>query len=163
MINQSGGIKKMKSLKFFLVFLLGISTLASFNITAKDRPVSKKIFHLSEKPADLPYSPAILVKDTLYISGQLATDPETGKFEGGTMTQQSERVIKNIEILLKKAGLDFSHIVSVSAFITDFKEFGEFNAVFRKYFPVHPPTRATVQVAGLALNAKIEISAVAVK
>jgi 2-iminobutanoate/2-iminopropanoate deaminase len=147
----------------FFVLGLGIFITLGAESVAQATGAAKKIFHLSEKPANLPYSPAILVKDTLYISGQLATDPETGKFEGGTMTRQAEMVIRNIEVLLKKAGMELSDVVSATAFITDFKEFGEFNRVFRKNFPKNPPTRATVQVAGLALGAKIEVAAVAVR
>jgi 2-iminobutanoate/2-iminopropanoate deaminase len=79
------------------------------------------------------------------------------------MAQQSERIIRNIELLLKKAGLDLGHVVSATVYITDFNEFGEFNEVFRKFFPKDPPTRATVQVSKLARDAKIEISAIAVK
>jgi 2-iminobutanoate/2-iminopropanoate deaminase len=142
-----------------IIFLV----LTGLGFAAEDTGATKKIFHLTEKPADLPFSPAILVKDTLYISGQLAIDPETGKFEDGTMALQAERVIKNIEILLKKAGMNLSHVVKTTAFIADFQEFAEFNRVFKKYFPEQPPTRATVQVAKLARDAKIEISAMAVK
>ncbi len=124
---------------------------------------TKTIIQVSDKPSELPFSPAILVKDTLYISGQLPTNPASGKIEGETMTQQAEQTIKNIEALLKKAGMELSNVVSTTCFITDFNEFGEFNAVFKKLFPKDPPTRATVQVSKLALNAKIEIAAIAVK
>ena len=124
---------------------------------------AKKIIYMTEKKADLPFSPAILVKDTLYISGQLASNPQTGKFEEGTMAQQAERIIKNIEILLRRAGMNLSNVVQSTVFITNFDEFGEFNNIFREYFPEDPPTRATVQVVKLARNAKIEMAAVAVK
>ncbi|MEW6363244.1 MAG: Rid family detoxifying hydrolase [Acidobacteriota bacterium] len=123
----------------------------------------RKVFYLGEKPADLPFSPAVLADDTLYVSGLLAVNPETGKFEGGTMTQQAERVLANMEILLKKAGMGLEDVVQATVYITDFAEFAEFNAVFRKVFPQAPPARATVQVARLAMDAKIEISAIAVK
>jgi 2-iminobutanoate/2-iminopropanoate deaminase len=152
---------KFKALTMIFVFMICFMFFVS-GVFAWESS-SKKIFHLTDKPADLPFSPAILIKDTLYISGQLAVNPGTGKFEDGSMTQQAERVIKNIEVLLKKAGLDLSHVVKTTAFITDFKEFTEFNKVFRKYFPNQPPTRATVQVSKLARDAKIEISAIAVK
>ena len=152
--------------KILALFLLIPSAILLFlftdSLSQKPAP-TKKVFYLTDKPADLPFSPAILAKETLYISGQLATDPATGKFQGGTMAEQAEQIIKNMEILLKKAEMDLTHVVKTTAYLTDFNEFGEFNAVFRKMFPVDPPTRATVQVAKLARDAKIEISAVAVK
>jgi 2-iminobutanoate/2-iminopropanoate deaminase len=126
-------------------------------------PAEKKVISMTEEPPTSPFSPALLIKDTLFISGQLGTNPETGKLEGPTMAEQAERVIKNIEVLCKRAGMDLSHVVQTTAFITDFAEFGEFNTVFRKYFPTVPPTRATVQVVKLAMEAKIEISAIAMK
>lgn len=150
--------KKVLSLVLITLCILIFLSTKSFPQTK-----TKKIIYMTEKKADLPFSPAILAKDTLYISGQLASNPQTGKFEEGTMEQQTERIIKNIEILLKKAGMNLSNVVQTTVFITNFDEFGEFNNVFRKYFPKDPPTRATVQVVKLARNAKIEMAAVAVK
>lgn len=150
--------KKVLSLVLITLCILIFLSTKSFPQTK-----TKKIIYMTEKKADLPFSPAILAKDTLYISGQLASNPQTGKFEEGTMEQQTERIIRNIEILLKKAGMNLSNVVQTTVFITNFDEFGEFNNVFRKYFPKDPPTRATVQVVKLARNAKIEMAAVAVK
>jgi len=130
---------------------------------ADDNATSKKIIHPTDKPAASLISPAILVNGTLYISGQLPVNPENGQFEGTTMTEQAEREIKNIEILLKRAGMDLSHVVQATVYLADLSEFAEFNAVFKKYFPENPPTRATVQVSKLVREAKIEISAIAVK
>ncbi len=155
----------MKHKVITTVLIISFLSLVSLtaNSLSQQKTSPKKVFFLTEKPANLPFSPAILVKDTLFISGQLASDPVSGKFLGGTMAEQTERIIKNIEILLKEAGMDLSHVVKTTVFITDFNEFAEFNAVFRKRFPQDPPTRATVQVAKLARGAKIEISAVAVR
>jgi 2-iminobutanoate/2-iminopropanoate deaminase len=130
---------------------------------AQDKPAARKYISLSEAPSSSPFSTAILVKDTLYISGMIAVDPESGKFGEGTITDQADRILRNLEIVLKKAEMDLTNVVSTTVFITDFAEFGDFNTVFRKWFPKNPPTRATVQVAALARNAKIEISAVAVR
>jgi 2-iminobutanoate/2-iminopropanoate deaminase len=123
----------------------------------------KKYFALNDALPKTPFSTAVLVRDTLYVSGTLATDPETGKFVEGPIAVQAERIIRNIELVLKKAGFTLSEVVSTTVYIMDFKDFGEFNTVFRKWFPQNPPTRATVQVAALAMNAKIEISAVAAR
>ena len=65
----------------------------------------KKVFNLTDKPATSPFSPAILIKGTLYVSGQLPVDPETGQLQGKTMAEQADRAIRNVEILVKKAGL----------------------------------------------------------
>lgn len=151
---------KTKLLTLSLVFAI----LACAMILIAGNPAStKKVITLSEKPGNLPFSPAILVNNTLYISGHLAVNPKTGKFENGTMAQQTDLILGNISALLKKAGFDRSHVVKTTCFITDFNEFGEFNKAYKKYFPNDPPTRATVQVAKLARDAKIEISAIAVK
>jgi 2-iminobutanoate/2-iminopropanoate deaminase len=145
-------------------FLSAVMVLSASGILGAPQATSeKRVISMTNQPPTSPFSPALLVKDTLFISGQLGVNPETGKLEGPTMTEQAERIIKNIEVLCKRAGLDLSHVVETTAFITDFAEFGEFNTVFRKYFPTIPPTRATVQVVKLAMDAKIEISAVAVK
>ena len=94
----------------------------------------------------------------------LGNDPATGKLAGETITAQAERIFRNFETVLKKAGMGLPNIVSTTVFIMDFKEFAEFNAAFRKWFPKDPPTRATVQVSALAVpGARIEISAVAVR
>ncbi len=124
---------------------------------------TKTIFHLGDKAGNMPISPAILVRGTLYLSGQLAVDPASGEFVNGTMTQQSERILRNIEILLKKAGFILADVVSATVYISDFKEFDEFNTVFRAIFPSEPPTRTTVEVNRLARGAKIEISAIAAR
>jgi len=151
----------MRSTKV-LVSLICIGWTAMI-LAAPAAAAEKKIFFLGDKPADLPFSPAILTGGTLYISGQLASDPVTGTFTAGSMAAQADRIIKNIEILCRKAGMDLTHVVQATVFITDFAEFGEFNQVFRRHFPNAPPTRATVEVSGLARDAKIEIAAVAVK
>jgi len=154
---------KKKILALLLIVPLALMIImTAHSLTQKKNP-AKKVLFLTEKPTDLPFSPAILIQDVLFISGQLAVDPATRTFEGGTMAQQAERIIKNIEILLKKADMDLSHVVKTTVYIQDFEEFGEFNTVFRKMFPEDPPTRATVQVAKLARDAKIEISAIAIK
>jgi 2-iminobutanoate/2-iminopropanoate deaminase len=154
---------KKKSLILVLAVFISFSVFCFAGSFSQDNSAAKKIFYPGDKPSPTPFSPAILIKDTLFISGQLATDPGTGKFEPGTMAQQAERVIKNIELLLTKAGMKLADVVQTTVYITDFAEFEEFNVVFRKFFPQDPPTRATVQVAKLARDAKIEISAVAMK
>jgi len=149
-------MRKILMPALLLSFITGLITF-SWGMT------TKKVISLREGPVRSPFSPALLVGNTLYISGQLAINPETGQFIDGSMAEQTARIIKNIELLLKKAGMDLSHVVQTTVFITDFNDFSEFNRVYKKMFPQPAPTRATVQVVRLARGAKIEIAAVAVK
>ena len=131
---------------------------------SQEKPSARKFISLTDGPSQTPFSPAILVGDTLYISGMLGNDPATGKLAGETISAQTERIFQNFEIVLKKAGMGLPNVVSATVFIMDFKEFAEFNAAFRKWFPKDPPTRATVQVSALAMpGARLEISAIAVR
>lgn len=130
---------------------------------SEERAAGKKYFALNDALPKTPFSTAILVNDTLYISGMLATDPEAGKFVEGPVAVQAERIIRNFEIVLKKAGMELSNVVSTTVFLIDFKDFADFNGVFKKWFPQNPPTRATVQVSMLAMGARIEISAIAAR
>jgi 2-iminobutanoate/2-iminopropanoate deaminase len=152
-----------KTLTTLAILSVAAALLPAALAATPEGPSARKLISLTDRPAETPYTPAILVKDTLYVSGQIAVDAATGKLVGTTMTEQAERVIENIGILCRKAGMDLSHVVETTAFVTDLAEFAEFNAVYRKFFPTAPPTRATVQVVKLAMGAKIEISAVAVR
>jgi len=111
----------------------------------------------------LPYSPGILAGNTLYISGHLGRDPVTAQLVAGGIEAEARQSLANIREVLLAAGMDFKHVTSVTAYITDFKEFATFNAVYREYFPTDPPARATVQVAALNAGARIELQMIAVK
>jgi len=111
----------------------------------------------------LPYSPGILAGDTLYLSGQLGRDPATATLVPGGVDAETRQALVNLGEVLKAAGMDYRHVVSVTAFISDFKDFQKFNAAYRAFFPTDPPARATVQVAGLNLGAAVEIQMIAVR
>ena len=110
-----------------------------------------------------PYSPGILVGDTLYISGHLGRDPVTTELVEGGIEAETRQAMANIQAVLRAAGMDLEHVVSVTAFIADIGEFPTFNAAYREYFPEDPPARATVQVAALNVGAQIELQMIAVK
>jgi 2-iminobutanoate/2-iminopropanoate deaminase len=111
----------------------------------------------------LPYSPGILVGNTLYVSGNLGRDPVSAKLVSGGIERETRQSLANIRETLKAAGMDFKDVVSVTAYITNFDDFEKFNAVYREYFPTDPPARATVQVTALNIGAKIELQMIAVK
>ncbi|HYR92191.1 MAG TPA: RidA family protein [Terriglobia bacterium] len=112
----------------------------------------------------LPFSPGILAGNTLYVSGTLGRDPVSARLAPGGIEGETRQSLANIRDVLRDAGMDFKDVVSVTAFITDFKDFDKFNAVYREYFTTtDPPARATVQVAALNLGARVELQMIAVK
>ena len=110
-----------------------------------------------------PYSQAVKVGNFLFISGQIAINPETGKLEGETVAQQTERVLKNIEAILREAGFSLKDVVKTTVYLKKICDFAEMNEVYAKFFGEHKPARATVEVSNLPLGALVEIEAIAVK
>ena len=110
-----------------------------------------------------PYSQGIQVGDTLYLAGQIAIDPATGEVMGDLDIEgQTTLVLENLKAVLEAAGMGMENIVSTSVFLQDLDEFPRMNAVYATFFPEAPPARATVEVARLPRDVKIEISAIAV-
>ena len=118
----------------------------------------------AEAPAPIgPYSQAIRAGQTVYLSGQIALDPATGELVKGSLADETERVMQNLQAVLQAAGLDFGAIAKVTIFLTDMAFFQEVNGVYARYFEGHtPPARETVAVAGLPRGVRVEISAIAV-
>ncbi len=110
-----------------------------------------------------PYSHAVWAGDLLFTSGQIPLVPETGEMAGDTIEAQTEQVLKNLEAVLSAAGLDFSHVVKTTVFLTDLADFGKVNEIYGTRFPSAPPARSCVQVAALPKGAKLEIELIARK
>ena len=111
----------------------------------------------------LPFSPAVLAGNTLYISGHLGRDPVTNNLVRGGIEAETRQSLANIREVLKAAGMDFNDVTTVTAYITSFDDFAKFNAVYREAFPNDQPARATVQVAALNAGARVELQMIAVK
>lgn len=109
-----------------------------------------------------PYSQGIKAGGMLFLSGQIPLDPATGALVTGDIAVQTERVMKNLEAVLKAAGLGFPNVVRCTIYLMDLGDFAAVNEVYGRYFPSTPPSRATVQVAGLPKGARVEIDAIAV-
>ena len=114
-----------------------------------------------------PYSQAQVVSlpggdKMVFTAGQVALDPATGKLRGGTVAEQTEQVLRNLEAVLAGAGLTFADVVKTTVFLTDMMDFQEMNQVYARSFPSNPPARSTFAAAGLPLGARVEIDAVAV-
>ena len=109
-----------------------------------------------------PYSPAMIFDHLVFVSGQGATDPATGKPAGLDVESQTEQVFRNIRTILEAAGTDLSHVLRCGVFLVDMRDFEAMNAVYARVFGDHRPARTTVQVAALPHPwLRVEIDAVA--
>jgi len=111
----------------------------------------------------LPYSPGIMVGNTLYTSGQLGRDPATAKLVPGGIEAETRQSLTNLREVLRAAKMDFGDVVSVTAFLADFNDFDAYNKVYREFFAKDPPARATVGVSRLNLGAKVELQMIAAR
>ena len=126
--------------------------------------MSNKIIFTKEAPAPIgPYSQAILAGNTLYVSGQIALDADTGELINENITEETHAVMRNMEAVLRAADFTFADIVKCSIFIKNMDEFGTINEAYGQYFKLNPPARETVEVSKLPKNVNVEISCIAVK
>ena len=108
-----------------------------------------------------PYSQAIRTAQLLFASGQIPTDPATGAIVDGDVAAQTRRVFDNLGAVLKAANLSFADVVKTTVFLADMNDFAAMNEVYGKYFAEPYPARATVQVARLPKDARVEIDLIA--
>lgn len=119
--------------------------------------------HAPDLPEPIgPYVPAMGFERLVFVSGQGATDPATGRLAGSDIETQTAQVLRNLEAILKAAGSDLSKVLRCGVFLVDLREFAAMNAVYGTAFGDHRPARTTVQVASLPEpGLRVEIDAVA--
>lgn len=126
--------------------------------------MEKKVIRTDNAPAPIgPYNQAIQYGDMLFVSGQIALDPNTGQLVEGDIQAETKMVMENLKAVLAAAGMDFSNIIKSSIFLMDMGQFTQVNEVYGGYFNENPPARETVQVAGLPKGVNVEISVIAGK
>lgn len=124
----------------------------------------KRIIQTIHAPAAIgPYSQAVEVGGTLYISGQIPLDPQTMKVVEGGIQEQTVQVLKNIGAILKEAGYDYCDVVKSTCLLSDIGNFKAMNEVYGQYYSENPPARAAFAVKDLPLGVLIEIETVAAK
>ncbi|MBP1664335.1 MAG: endoribonuclease [Bacteroidetes bacterium] len=124
----------------------------------------KKIINTLKAPAAIgPYSQAVEVNGTLYISGQLPINPEAGIIDTQDITSQTEQVFKNIAAILMEAGYEFSDVVKSTVFLSDIQNFAGMNEVYKKYYTSACPARSAFAVKDLPLGAFVEIETIAAR
>ena len=134
-----------------LLMLAGLATAAD-----------KKIIYPPEFRPNMPFSPGVLVGDTLYCAGQTGSDLKTGEYPE-KFEQEVQQTFRRIGIILKAAGYGYSDAVDVKVYLVDISLFSEMNSVYTQYFKKDRPARTTVAVAGLVGKARIEITVTARK
>jgi len=126
--------------------------------------MEKKVITTKNAPAPIgPYNQAILLHDTLYISGQVCIDPDTGDLKNKDLQEETHQVMQNLRSILQEAGMSFRNVAKTTIFLTDMNRFSEVNEVYGKYFDGEYPARETVQVSALPKFVNVEISMIAVK
>jgi len=143
--------------RFYIVVILFLALCTSLFS-------QKKIIESDEAPSVIgPYSQAVLVGQTLYVSGQIAINPDNGELVLCTIEDETNQVMSNIKAILKEAGFEMSDIVKTTIYLKNMKYYSEVNKVYAQYFASEYPARETVEVSGLPKDVNIEISVTAVK
>ncbi|TQD40212.1 Rid family detoxifying hydrolase [Haloflavibacter putidus] len=125
----------------------------------------RSIINTSKAPAPIgSYNQAVLVKETLYISGQIAIDPETNELKTSSLEEETALVMRNLSAILNEADMTFENVVKSSIFISNMKNFAIINKIYSKCFrEENAPARETVEVANLPKYVNVEISMIAVR
>ena len=123
----------------------------------------KKVIYTTKAPDPVgPYNQAIFSNNTLYISGQVALDPKSGKMINKSLKDETNQVMSNLKTILKEVGFDFNNVVKSTIYLTDMDNFGEVNEIYGSFFDgKNVPARVTVEVSRLPKDAKVEIDMIA--
>ncbi|MGH2407355.1 MAG: RidA family protein [Candidatus Limnocylindrales bacterium] len=111
----------------------------------------------------LPFSQLIEANGFVFVAGQVGDDPATGALAPGGIRGEVRQMLENVGARLRVAGLDFADVVKATVYLTDMDDFAGYNEVYREFFPVDPPVRATVGVTRLAIGASCEIEVIAAR
>jgi 2-iminobutanoate/2-iminopropanoate deaminase len=123
----------------------------------------KTIINTAAAPAPIgPYNQAVRAGNTLYVSGQIALDTESGNMLQESIPVETRQVMKNLEAILKEAGMGFENIVKTTIFLKNLGDFAVVNEIYGAYFKGNFPARETVEVSKLPKDANVEISVIAV-
>jgi len=125
--------------------------------------MSHKLVFAAELPKPVgPYSPGTIFDRVMFVSGQGATDPATGKLVGAGIEAQTEQCLKNLQAILKAGGSDLQYVLRCGVFLIDMKEFEQMNGVYARVFGDHRPARTTIQAAALPGDGlRVEIDCIA--
>ena len=144
-----------------LTKLLGSVILLMFAAQGNGKTTVEYLNNARILPSGLPFSEAVRVGDTLYLSGQIGLDPKTGKVVSGGIQSETRQVMTNIKAVLNANQLDMKDVVKCLVMLADIKEWPAFNEVYKKAFVAPFPARSAFAADGLALNARVEVECIA--
>jgi len=122
----------------------------------------KQIIKTEDAPKAIgPYSQAVVAGGFVFASGQIPTDPATGQFVEGGISEQTRQVLRNLSKVLEAAGTGLERVVKTTVFLADMDDFAAMNEVYARFFKENPPARSTVQAARLPRDARVEIDVIA--
>ncbi len=127
-------------------------------------PTRRERIKTPDAPAAIgPYCQGLLVGDTLYVSGQIALDPQTGEMVEGDVQDETAQILDNVGAVLRAADMDFAHVVQVTLFLREMDDYAPVNEVYARYFSGATPAREALEVGKLPREARVEISCIAVR
>ena len=151
----------MTNSKKILIFLCTIPLISNFIYSKEFNKMSKEIISTNNAPQAIgPYSQAVKTGDLIFISGQIPLNPKTGDLVSGSIEDEANQVLENIQSICKAAGYGLEDIVKITIFLTNLENFAIVNKVMTKHFNEPYPARATVEVSGLPLGVNVEIEAI---
>ena len=124
--------------------------------------MDKRIIKTDKAPTPIgPYNQAVISNNMIFISGQIAINPETNELVEGDVSTEAHQVMRNLNAILEEAGINFQHVVKTTIFLSDMNLFATVNEIYGSYFSGDYPARETVAVKGLPKNVNVEISMIA--
>jgi reactive intermediate/imine deaminase len=135
---------------------------ASAGDTEDMKSSSPEYYPMPKGGPKLPFSEAVRVGETLYVSGQLGNAPGTLQLVPGGIAAEARQTLENMKAVLERHGSSMDHVVKCTVFLADMKEWPAFNEVYVKYFTKHLPARSALGASGLALGARVEMECIAV-
>lgn len=151
----------MASMNRFFLFLTAGLLFAALPARAQDDAMKSDIEFLGSNP-EYPFSEAVRVGNTLYLSGQIGIDPATGGLVEGGIQPETRQTMTNIKAVVEKHGSTMDHVVKCTVMLADIAEWPAMNEVYTTFFPKNKPARSAFAGSGLALNSRVEIECIAI-